>query len=348
MKTINFIFTVILISLYSIVCNAKILIVDNHFPTPVGTYATVQLAHDAAIAGDTLMLTPSDIEYAGITLTKLVNIVGNGWARPSTSLPNTRTSGFTFNQGSAGASLIGCEVNGDVNINTNNILIKKNKCNYIKVNSGYSNISILQNVLISNRVSELRDVSSIICINENTTSVITNNVIINNAGVSQGPYPYFVNYYPFGITIKYPASTIISNNIIKANANPCVLDKMNTSYITQNVINNIVIGGSVSGLIGTKNNLLNSTQLPVTDGNIQNIDMNTVFVDLANNDFHLKPGSPAIGAGYNGTDCGIYGGELGFVDKGVPNLPYIYFLDVPAVANKRDGLNVTVKAKSGN
>lgn len=127
-----------------------------------------------------------------------------------------------------------------------------------------------------------------------------------------------------------------------------ILNASGSSYITQTVTGNIVLEGVVSGVTGSYNNIGNSTQFPATDGNLQNVNMTALFVDLANNDYHLAANSPAIGAGHNGTDCGVYGGDLGFVDKGIPGLPYIYFLDVPAVASKKEGLKVTVKAKSGN
>ena len=279
---------------------SKILIVDNHVPTPSGAYATIQLAHDAAATGDTLLLTPSEAQYTGITLTKPVCITGNGWAKASSQMPNTKTSGFIFNTGSAGSILTGCEIIGDVTINTGSINIKRNRCNYIGVTQG-TNVLIIQNVIIYDR----RDFS--VNVAGGTVTLISNNIIINN---------YYSNdYYGSGINILYPSTVIVSNNIVSGRSTALSLNSSSTLTIK----NNIVLAGGIGGLTSPFNNIGNSTQFPAIDGNIQNVDINLLFVDKANNDFHLKAGSPAIGAGYGGTDCGVYGGELGFVDKGVPN-----------------------------
>lgn len=352
MKTKKILFVILIVFFANFLCNAGILVVDNHFPTPAGSYATIQLAHNASVAGDTLMLTPSETEYLGITVAKLVHIVGNGWDRSSALLPNTRTTGFSFNIGSAGASITGCQINGEVHIYTNNITVRRNKCFYIGIHENCLNVSIIQNYIISGRKSgylylnyncESRQCGTILDVMQNTSVFIANNIIQNT--LNNQTYIDMANY---GIGISFPSNSVVCNNIIKAEDKSIIFDMSGTSYSSHSVFNNIILQGAVDGLIGSKNNLCNITQLPATDGNKQNIDINSLFVDLANNDFHLKSGSPAIGAGYNGTDCGIYGGELGFVDKGVPGLPYIYYLDVPAVVNKKDGLNVTVKAKSGN
>lgn len=332
--------TAILLFLNGLVCRATILIVDNHFPTPAGEYATIKLAYDAASPGDTLLLTPSEGEYAGITVSKLVHIVGNGWARPSASVPNTKTSGFIYSTGSASSSLTGCEVNGVIDINTNNITVKRNKCQSILVRANCTDVVIKQNYVIGYRLDyNNRPTQTIIYVWENTKVFLSNNVIINTA------YGSFENY---ALLICYPSNSIVCNNIFKAEDYSVVLDMSGATYSTHSVFNNIILGGGISGIAASFNNMSQSTQFPATDGNLQNKDMSTVFVDAANYDFHLKAGSPAIGAGFNGTDCGIYGGDFGFVDNGAPWLPIVYELNVPVMVNKKDGLNVTVKAKTGN
>lgn len=340
MKFYILISAVIILLLNGLVSSATILIVDNHFPTPAGEYATIQLAYDAASSGDTLLLTPSEGGYAGITVSKLVHIVGNGWARPSASVPNTMTSSMTFSVGSAGSSLTGCEVTGSIDISTNNITIKRNKCQYIYIRENCTDLVILQNFVSASRYDRFgREQGAAIYIWPNAKVFISNNIIINNANSGYGDH---------GLIVCYPSNSIVCNNVFRTQDNSVILDMSGATYSTHSVYNNIVLEGNISGIAASYNNMSQSTQFPAVNGNLQSIDMNTVFVDAANYDFHLKTGSPAIGAGFNGTDCGIYGGTHGFVDNGAPWLPIVYFLNVPTEVNKKDGLNVTVKAKSGN
>jgi hypothetical protein len=330
----------IIIFLNGLVCSATTLIVDNHFPTPAGEYATIQLAYNAASTGDTILISPSEGEYTGMTITKQIHIVGNGWTRPSASVPNTKTSGFIFNPGAQGSSITGLEVNGLFDILTSNITIKRNKCQSIYVRANCTDVVIMQNIIQSSRsIGGLWYGSSMISLWENTEVFISNNIIINT---------YYGSASVNGIYNLYPGSLIVCNNIIKVEDYSINFSMSEGNYTTHSIYNNIVLEGEISAVIGSYNNIGNSTQFPATDGNQQNVVMSDVFEDPDNNDFHLKVGSPAIGAGFEGADCGIYGGTLGFVDNGRSWLPIITEVDVPVIVNKADGLDITVKAKSGN
>ncbi len=86
--------------------------------------------------------------------------------------------------------------------------------------------------------------------------------------------------------------------------------------------------------------------LPEGSDNIGNINMNTVFVDYQNYDFHLLPGSPAIGTGQYGVDMGIYSSSTPFVDDDAPGPPSIFEIQTDYVGSKMIGLDVKIKAKS--
>jgi len=323
------------ISLFS---HATTLIVDSHYPRPAGVYSTIQLAYNAASPGDTILISPAEGEYAGITITKKIHIVGTGWARPSSGVPNTKTSGFTFNAGAQGSSVSGLEVNGMFNIQTDSITVKRNKLQYIYVGINSTNIVIIQNYIISARNCCSWQDGTILSIWENTEVFISNNILIHTG-----------TWEPHAIRSMYPSNLIICNNILKANSYAIRLDISGGNYSTHSVYNNIVLGGSISGISTPNNfnNIGNTTQFPAENSNQQNVVMTNVFVDATNYDFHLKELSPAIGAGVGGTDCGIYGGTFPFVDNGRTWLPIITEMNVPDVVNVKDGLDVSVKAKSG-
>lgn len=90
------------------------------------------------------------------------------------------------------------------------------------------------------------------------------------------------------------------------------------------------------------------------NGNQYNVDMATVFADFDGSleystdaKWQLKAGSPAIGAGTGGEDCGAFGGVTPYVLSGIPALPHIYDATIPSTASSQEGLPVTIKVKSG-
>ncbi len=93
-------------------------------------------------------------------------------------------------------------------------------------------------------------------------------------------------------------------------------------------------------------------QFGIENGNQSNVDMTTVFVGEEGNStdgqYQLKQGSPAIGAGYDGEDCGAFGGATPYILSGLPAIPAIYFFISPAVGSSATGLSVQIKAKAHN
>lgn len=321
--------------------NAATLIVNSNFPQPTGVYSTIQLAYNAASPGDTIVISPAEGEYAGITIAKKIHIVGNGWERPSVSVPNTKTGAYTFNTGSEGSSITGLEVNGAFTINTSSITIQRNKCQYIVVNSNCVNVVIKQNYISSFKTHyNYIEHGSIVYIRGGAQVTILNNIIINT-----GLNDVHIN----GIYAQYPTNTFSYNNVVKAMAYAFLLDKSGDNFSTHTIQNNIVLNGNLLGTheLSVSNNIGNSTQFATTNNNKQNVDMTTVFVDPENLNFHILEESPAIGAGFEGVDCGIYGGVFPFVDKGRSWLPIISEIEVPSMINAADGLDIGVKAKSG-
>ena len=105
-----------------------------------------------------------------------------------------------------------------------------------------------------------------------------------------------------------------------------------------NTIENNVFGcGSTAMTDYPNNTFLNTT------------DLSTVFVNSGGNDlvYRLCEGSPAIGAGENGMDCGAFAGDA-YVPSGLPLFyPYFTGVEIPAVTT--DGkLNIKLNIKTQN
>ena len=315
------------------IAHAAIITVDNKVPS-AGQYSTLQAAHDAAGNGDTIYVSPSLINYTGITVNKQLHIMGTGFDKPAADLPVTNISGtITFSSSAAGSIMEGFGGQFFIIIDADDITIKRNFTQKITVLSNRRGIVILSNKIISN------DVYGCIYLNNFTEAMILNN-IIKNTSYGGNMYNTYACIGPYsGASI----SAIINNNILIV-----VKDWLKTISLSSSqyasATNNIVYLGHLGTAYGIYNLLCCDTASG--EGNIQVPDMSTVFVDPANGDFHLKPDSPARGAGQNGVDMGCYGGDSPFVDGGAPGIPSIIQINSSHIGSQEGGLDVTIKAKS--
>jgi hypothetical protein len=317
-------FTPLLLALFfSNSTYAKIWRVNNTSGV-VADFTTVQAAHDAASAGDTIHVEPTASYYGGITVSKQVVIIGNGYQLTTdTGLQaNTNAStinGVTFAAGSANSSLEGITINYYTYVQDVNIAMKRNSFSY-PVYLYSNNCTISGNLIyyytLTNAASNLTGINisnnifsyaSSISFDATCTGNFTNNTLYNCT----------MSFYNFQV----------NNNIL------------NTGTFAIN--NNVYF-----------NNIGESTEFGNANGNQQNINMSTVFTynggTYSNDEYWtLAPGSPAINAGYGGaTDCGAFGGPNPYILGGIPSVPTIYKLTVPPVGTS--SINITISTKSNN
>lgn len=315
---------------------AAIITVDNKHPY-AGDYKTLQEAHDAATNGDIIYVSPSLQVYVAITVTKQLFIYGVGFDITEAiggayTTPTIISGEMIFNAGSEGSQIEGFDGSFNITVNAPNITIKRNNLFRIMINSQGAGSSIVQNKIIGS-YGGYHPTDGMITIN--TTNIfISNNIIKNTYGSG----------YPGtdGSTLYGGNNLTIRNNVFQHyDGGP--FSSIDNTFI----INNIFIQGYLGG---TTNCIWNYnmawTTLPDGIGNVSNIDMNTVFIDYPNEDFHLLPDSPAHGAGENGTDMGIYGGDMPYVDGGFPGLPSILQIQAPTAGSQQSGLDISFKAKS--
>ena len=184
---------------------------------------------------------------------------------------------------------------------------------------------------------------------------------------------YITNSYPYdsgeGIYLEANnTSIIVSNNYIEVGHTSAEaiyfhtttssmefrhnVVKGNLVLYNSTIENNIVrgTGTAVSSTNVIRNNVCEGTQFDTTNTNQPGVDMATVFVGSGSTDgrWQLLAGSPASGAGTEGTDCGMFGGGAPYVLSGVPTIPHIYYLTVPSAAEPGTLLEVRLKAKTGD
>ena len=331
------IFLVILgVSLFGEISNCQNLIRVNNNPGIDADYINLQDANDNANDGDTIYVEGSTTSYAGANLSKKLTIIGPGYflsendSTQANGLEAKFNGEINFNAGSGGSVITGCTAESYyLYITVDNVSVIRCNLYQIYINADVNNILILQNY-----------VDNIATSNNNgkiTNSVISNNIVYREikCGSTSGQLQ-------------------ITNNIIfytSSSYNP--IDVYNSS-----ITNNIICSPSKSITENTGNTITNNI-LAVdgtnANGNQYNVVMANVFVDYngtqgysTDGKWQLKNGSPAIGAGVSGVDCGAYGGVNPYVLSGLPDLPHVYEASIPATANTDEGLNITIKVKSGH
>lgn len=301
--------------------NARVLTVSNQILPQVAQYTTLQSAHDNAQSGDTIYLYAVLNSYSGISITKKLIIIGSGFTKASNMTGCSKISGdIKFNSGSEGSIITSIAGNFNIEANTSNLTIQRCKLSKIMVNSNLSNIVITNNI-IKNSGGEVA-----ISISDNSSAAILNNIIDNN-----------IQYCSYTIVANLNTSILIKNNILFSYFTvECV-----SAFTAREAIlmNNLIVSPGVR--LPVNSICLNS---PI----IYSADKTIWFDDYDNQNYHLKTGSPGINAGTDGKDLGIYGGDslYNFKDDGAPNLPTIYYINIPSTGNQKDGLSVEIKAKT--
>jgi hypothetical protein len=268
--------------------------------------------------GDTLLLESSLISYGAASIYKRVVVLGTGYfllENDSTQaiIGEATVGDISFYGGSEGSILMGFTTTG-VYAMVDNLLIKRMRITSMVYVTG-DNIVLTQSY-----------VSVVQITNEAQNFQMTNNVVDNT---STG----------YCFTMGSTSSATITNNIF------------GTIHFAYNSVyrNNIATGTPAAGTSYFEgyysvvtNNIGADNQYGSSNGNQSNIDMTTVFEGFTTStdaQWRLKPGSPAIGAGLNGVDCGVFGGPDPYVLSGMPSIPAIWFMNI-------NGTEVSVKAKS--
>ncbi len=296
-------------------------------------YTTLQEANDNAADGDTIYVEGSIEYYDGVDISRQLTIIGPGYFlcendTTQAYCQEARLSGnINFNAGSEGSILTGCNVSGMIYINVDDITVSRCKVYSLTMKNAIENILILQNYANDIATGTNGSISH---------AIIANNYVRNKivTSFSSGPVQIINNVidessWQYALIDAYNAS--ISNNIL-CHAN---------GIISENSGNTVT------------NNLLASDGTDA-NGNLHNISMANVFADYSgtldystDGKWQLKAGSPAIGAGVAGVDCGIFGGVTPYVLSGLPDLPHIYEATIPGTTSSGEGLPVTIKVKSG-
>ncbi|MBK8700514.1 MAG: hypothetical protein IPN29_13675 [Saprospiraceae bacterium] len=323
----------------------NIINVNNTFSGVTTQHTTLAAAVAAASEGDITYLYPSSTSYGSVTINIKLTIIGPGYyvqQNPSlqinTYVSNGVVDNLTFAAGSNGSLVTGVDINiivtnGQANIaitrckikaycnldNTNNILFEG--CYFEWTGNSTSPHTILANannngLIIRNNIFGVAKGNAgwleiVIC--GNCTAIVENNVF--------RWYNYFFN-------------SIVRNNIFLHNATNVIQNYTGNSYL-----NNILVGNQ-TGLGST--NIIAVPETSICEG------YPTQGSRSFDDRYMLKTGSPAIGAGIGGIDCGVFAGSTPYKLSGIPFVPLIYQANAPTTGNATTGINVNVKIRANN
>ena len=333
-------------TLFITAAHAKIWRVNN-IAGIVADFTTVQAAHDGAAAGDTIHLEPSNTSYGNLSMTKKLHIVSTGQFVPNNpgfqqDIKMGFVSSVTINNAAANGSILSIRFNNTFSINGAAVA----NISLLNCASALAEDGCTGHVAERNGVLEIVNADNIIvkgswfagiAVSGNAQNILITNNIVGNR-----------------IMVQDQSSATISNNVIYAISNGSCSSAGATivnSQFTNNIFLKGMEGGSNTSGSSFQNNFNANNLLPAGNGNVNNIDMTTVFVNanggFVDNVYQLKVGSPAIAAGLNGENLGAFGGTNPFRLAVTPAVPSIYKLVVPTTPSG-SSMNIIFSTRSNN
>jgi len=300
-------------------------------------FTSPQAANDDArvLHGDVLCVAGCQTSYGDATFTKRLIVRGPGYFlsenKPELNSYSAATLGavtFTSTPGgpfedpssSAGSVMMGINAERYGAIYVNDVTIQRCRMAYALIQG--DNCSILQCYMVS--------VSYYGVHVENA-----DNSLVSNC------------FFPCGIAISQGSNgAVVQNNVVD------IYFQLNSpdSYAA----NNILLFANPASFVANgifKNNMLAAAAdfLPAGNGNVNHVNPATVFVGTGSTDgkWQLKAGSPALGAGVNGADMGMFGGATPYVLSGLPAIPTVA-VDAGPTGTGLSGLRIKVTAQSHN
>ena len=289
--------------------------------------------------GDTLYLGAGCVINSNQTVSKRVTVIGTGWGYTDSPAAPAQIDGDVIIEAD-GAKLLSLYVRGNAYVRASNVTLER--C--------FINTSIYQDV--SNTVDNVKILSCWTGLihgkSDKSTKWEIRNTYVDASYVMGAIY----NLY----------NPVIENNFLSNNRNTYILRDCKYSIVKNNII---FANGTTNGIIVSdcENSVITYNVLPLSPDYESNYPGN-VFINSMNHGvviknkggaarastehFQLIEGSPAIGAGEGGIDCGVLAGVYKFVPYGRPrNIPVLKEAVVPSMPT--DGkVKVSFKIENQN
>lgn len=317
-------------------------------PHGTGDYTSIQSAHNASSAGDTILVSPGDYNEA-VSVYHQVTFLGAGFDQ-------TRTRNFYLQNGSTGSVLVGFHLENDayaVQLHANADSIEIRRCRLISTYGSYDPIYreccgggvhlLVEDCIVINTLSG----GDGMIVYDDTVTVRNTIFAHVNGGYSSGQAivgnPHylevtnciFLSYYDL-LSISGTDPIVFMNNI--------VYDWSSSGSWGSYPAGSVFSYNAASDYMPPGTNAILLTTNPFVD-----YDESGIY-DQDSSDVHLDPDSGAvcIDAGNPGildldetvSDLGVYGGPRPLIDTGAPAYPFaIELITTPDVISSGDSLN---------
>jgi len=360
----KFIFSTVLCSVFTgmaFTSNAKIWRLNNNNggainpPINADFTGTIQQAHDNASVqpGDTIHVEQSNTSYGNLIMTKRLVIIGAGYflnENPNTQVNRDHSSivgGINMlNSGCSGSVITGLTITSTVNMGANRLVLTRNYLSlpaYTYIGVGTGNASNIDSVVISANYISGSSYTYNIQTQPSTSGTVTNFICSNNLVTNSTNSTM--------VALGSSISGIIRNNFFNG---PSALSVYNMYVVNniQNFTNNS--GGCTFNNSVIEFNMGMSNAFFITPSGSNNTISNNVtnstpgFAGTGSTDgrWKLQPGAAAQGAGKNGEDMGMFGGQIPYALSGLPMVPNVYALTIDPIVPGASTINVTVSTKS--
>lgn len=295
----------------------------------VAQFTSLQEAITASSDGDIILISGSPTSYGDVTMAKRLTLLGPGSNEDFNGGLNASIGTLTFSSAQASRSILqGLKISA--------IDLQANDCDEVQIKR--CEVSWLRNT--SGNQSQIPQ-----------KWILEESVFYGN-GISNQPNANLSANWSIRNCFLY--STLSLNGSIFEN-NVCLYCNHTGNGNIYN--NNIYFGSSFSQVTGGSfaNNIFDNAPTIDFNGNSSSgnfFSTDPQFVrfsgDFFNGDYSLKPGSPGINAGTDGTDIGMFGGR-GFLITMIPGIPSVQsFIIINPTVPQNGTLNIKVEGKANN
>lgn len=287
------------------------------------------LASSSVINGDTLYVEGSSTPYGSHTFNKRLVVIGPGYLLSGTgSNSGLQAMGLTakvpnmaIDSLASGSTFMGLSATFSINSNADDITITRCE-GVIGQNTNFTNSKMVN--LVINKFLGYVDFSAYQLENPQVTNCIFTN-IFNLLKVTNG---------------------LIRNNVFTTSTT------INGCYVSNNIFTSSL---TIASSTVKYNIAVLANTLPAGNNNVNGVSQAALFVGTGSNDgkYMLAPGSPALLAGepIGGVtpDAGAFGTADPYRLSGIPAIPSIYSLTVPAsVPAASTTMDITFSTRSNN